>query len=265
MVVPTALGLALAGTATIALGARTRAVSLDRLRGRRTEPVRPARWRHPGRPGPPSGSDRWRTSDVCGLAVAVAVALLVGMPAGVPAGIAAGWGTARWCGRRESTGDRQTERARRAELPAVLDLLAVCLSAGLPLAVALDLVATALPGAFSAELQTVAALHRLGAGPAVAWNEVRTNSLLGPVARAAIRSGESGSALALAFERLATEHRADDTLRCEAQARRAGVLAMAPLGLCFLPAFVCLGIVPVVLGIAHQVLGATVTGPAGLR
>jgi hypothetical protein len=26
---------------------------------------------------------------------------------------------------------------------------------------------------------------------------------------------------------------------------------MAPLGLCFLPAFVCLGVVPVVLGIAR--------------
>jgi hypothetical protein len=29
---------------------------------------------------------------------------------------------------------------------------------------------------------------------------------------------------------------------------------MAPLGLCFLPAFVCLGIVPVVLSLATEVL-----------
>lgn len=32
--------------------------------------------------------------------------------------------------------------------------------------------------------------------------------------------------------------------------RRVGVLAVAPLGLCFLPAFVLLGIVPVVVGLA---------------
>jgi hypothetical protein len=30
------------------------------------------------------------------------------------------------------------------------------------------------------------------------------------------------------------------------------VLITAPLGLCFLPAFVCLGIVPVVVGLAGQ-------------
>jgi hypothetical protein len=31
---------------------------------------------------------------------------------------------------------------------------------------------------------------------------------------------------------------------------------MAPLGLCFLPAFVCIGIVPTVVGIASGVLDA---------
>ncbi|MFE3028477.1 type II secretion system F family protein, partial [Nocardia tengchongensis] len=39
-----------------------------------------------------------------------------------------------------------------------------------------------------------------------------------------------------------------------ARAERAGVLIGGPLGLCFLPAFLCLGIVPVVLGLAGRVL-----------
>ncbi len=39
-----------------------------------------------------------------------------------------------------------------------------------------------------------------------------------------------------------------------AAAERAGVLIAGPLGLCFLPAFVCLGIVPVVAGLAGDVL-----------
>ena len=38
------------------------------------------------------------------------------------------------------------------------------------------------------------------------------------------------------------------------RARSAGVVAMAPLGLCFLPAFVCLGIVPIVLSLFGEVL-----------
>jgi hypothetical protein len=33
------------------------------------------------------------------------------------------------------------------------------------------------------------------------------------------------------------------------------VWVLAPLGLCFLPAFVCLGVAPMVLGIARNVFG----------
>ncbi|MDO3640328.1 type II secretion system F family protein, partial [Mycolicibacterium sp. KC 300] len=39
-----------------------------------------------------------------------------------------------------------------------------------------------------------------------------------------------------------------------AAAERASVLIAAPLGLCYLPAFLCLGIVPVVAGLAGDVL-----------
>ena len=46
-----------------------------------------------------------------------------------------------------------------------------------------------------------------------------------------------------------------------AAAERASVLIAGPLGLCYLPAFLCLGIVPVVAGLAGDVLrsGASVT------
>ncbi len=40
----------------------------------------------------------------------------------------------------------------------------------------------------------------------------------------------------------------------EARAQRAGVLITAPLGLCFLPAFLVLGVAPVVIGLAGEVL-----------
>jgi pilus assembly protein TadC len=49
---------------------------------------------------------------------------------------------------------------------------------------------------------------------------------------------------------LATEVRAGARERCEARAQRAGVLIAAPLGLCFLPAFLALGVVPVLIGLA---------------
>jgi hypothetical protein len=43
-------------------------------------------------------------------------------------------------------------------------------------------------------------------------------------------------------------------IRDEQAARRVGVLVVAPLGLCFLPAFVLLGVVPVVLGLTGPLL-----------
>lgn len=70
------------------------------------------------------------------------------------------------------------------------------------------------------------------------------------LAAVAIRSAASGIKIATAFERLAGELRAERIAAMSVRAYRAGVLAMAPLAACYLPSFVCLGVVPVVVGIA---------------
>ena len=70
------------------------------------------------------------------------------------------------------------------------------------------------------------------------------------------RSARAGSSLAGGLAELADDVRRrahDDAL---AAAERAGVAISGPLGLCFLPAFICLGIVPVVVGLASSVLGS---------
>lgn len=257
-----ALCLGLTGVALFAVPPAARSVPLDRLGTRFAESIRVGRGRHrPAVPVAPSRlaglAGRARSSlprFVVGVATGAVVVALTGPRLGLPLGALAGWGAGRWARRLRPPSERNPD-----ELPGLLDLLAVCLRAGLPPVSALDVVARALPGPLSTDLLAVAGLHTLGAGPA-AWNDLRDDPVLGPVARAAIRSGESGSALAVAFERLAAEQRASTELDAQARARRAGVLAMVPLGLCFLPAFVCLGVVPVVVGLARQILGGT--GPA---
>ena len=69
------------------------------------------------------------------------------------------------------------------------------------------------------------------------------------------RAGTSGSAVGAALRALAADLRATERARGEAAVQRAGVWVLAPLGACFLPAFVCLGVVPLVLGLAAGVLG----------
>ncbi|NUT53875.1 MAG: secretion system protein, partial [Saccharothrix sp.] len=52
---------------------------------------------------------------------------------------------------------------------------------------------------------------------------------------------------------LAAQARAEVADEAEARAQRAAVLVAGPLALCFLPAFLCLGVVPVVIGIVGSV------------
>lgn len=72
--------------------------------------------------------------------------------------------------------------------------------------------------------------------------------------RMARRSAASGAALAQGVEDLAATLRAEASDAAGARAERAAVLIAGPLGLCYLPAFICLGIVPVIAGLAGDVL-----------
>jgi Flp pilus assembly protein TadB len=139
-------------------------------------------------------------------------------------------------------------------LALTLDLLAAALRSGQPVAAAIMLAAPAAGRSRQAALTQVAGLLRLGADPVEAWRGVADDVVLAPVAQAACRSASSGIRLADGLEQVAADLRAQVGATAEARAHRAGVLAMAPLGLCFLPAFVCLGVVPVVVGIAQGVL-----------
>ncbi len=94
----------------------------------------------------------------------------------------------------------------------------------------------------------------LGADPATAWDVVASEPATEALARMARRSARSGAALSSAMADLATQQRTEAEDRAIAAVEKAGVLIGGPLGLCFLPAFVCLGIVPVVIGLAGRVL-----------
>jgi pilus assembly protein TadC len=151
----------------------------------------------------------------------------------------------------EAGGAAARQRALARDLPGACDLLGVCLTAGVPVSGAVAAVAEATGGPLAEELRAVAAMYRLGAAPREAWRGAAAE--LQPLGRVLVRAGESGSSAAAALAALATEGRASGRAATEERVRRAGVWVLAPLGACFLPAFVCLGVVPLVLGIAGQV------------
>lgn len=139
-----------------------------------------------------------------------------------------------------------------------LDLFAACLRAGLPAAAAAGAVAPGAPEPLGAVLRRAADLLALGADPVMAWEQATAgcgDESVAALARMARRSARSGAGLASAVAELAERRRGELEDAAAARAERAGVLIGGPLGLCFLPAFVCLGIVPVVIGLAGHVLG----------
>lgn len=138
-----------------------------------------------------------------------------------------------------------------------LDVLAVCLAAGMAVSTAAAATAPSAPPLLARVLRRAADLLALGADPAVAWaapTGQSVDSQIDALLRLARRSSVSGVALAEAIAALAVQCRQDAAHTAAAAAERAGVLIAGPLGLCFLPAFVCLGIIPVVAGLAGDVL-----------
>jgi pilus assembly protein TadC len=137
-------------------------------------------------------------------------------------------------------------------LPLALDLLSVCLSAGLPPAGAIGAVAAGLTGGLGSALAAVQRALALGAPAGQAWAPaVAATPALGRVADRFVQAERSGAALAPALAALAADERRSLQLARARAARRVGVLAAAPLGLCFLPAFVITGVLPIVGGLVH--------------
>jgi hypothetical protein len=189
------------------------------------------------------------------IAVGVLALAAVGWAAGGATGAFVAGGAAAaagWALRHATT--RVGDETDSAALAGAWELLAVCLRAGLPVATAVGAAATPLTGAAGRELRRVAGLLELGADPGRAWHSAQARPALSGFARAAARSAGTGSALAQVARAESDRIRAGLVDAAEARAQRAAVLITGPLGLCFLPAFLVLGIAPVVIGLAGEAL-----------
>lgn len=211
---------------------------------------RPGRVAGPaGWPGRPLSAWAWRP--VAGAALLAVVAGRGVMAAAllVAAVAVAGRG-------RRAAGRAALEHAQVAcDLPRAADLLAACLDAGATVPAALRIVADVVPGPLAGRLRPAAALLQSGGDPAGLPAARLDDDPAARLLRALARAARTGAPLADLARDLADDER--ERARGEAlqQARRAGVRAVGPLAACFLPAFVLIGVVPVVVGVAGTVLG----------
>lgn len=217
----------------------------------------------PGRVRPPAAADPpppvadlgWMHRHRIGLSLlaGVAAATVVGGPVGLAAAPVAVAGCWVGIGRAEPAGVRRERERLRRELPHVVRLLGAALAAGAAPAEATQAIADALPGPAADRLRAVAARLRLGAEPVGVWQVLAREPALAPLGRAMARSQQSGVSVVASVERLAEELARAARAEAEDRARRVGVKAAVPLGVCLLPAFVLIGIVPLVGGLLGTV------------
>ena len=133
----------------------------------------------------------------------------------------------------------------------VLELLAAQLRAGLAPLAALGTLAEALN---SRPLHTVCQRLQMGSGWGSAWSGSAAGTFgeLRDALAPAYTGGAPSTALLLS---LADAHRLSERRAAERAAGRLSVALVVPLGLCSLPAFICLGIVPILISLLPTLTG----------
>jgi pilus assembly protein TadC len=191
-----------------------------------------------------------RDPDRLAVGVAALVLALAWAAAGpvvaVPIAAATALGARSLTARLPDPAARARQRAVLVQLPLALELLGATLAAGVTAREAAGHVGAAVQGPLGALLAQVA---RDGDwAPVAAVGLPVTTRLAGAVAR----SQASGAPLEPWVSGLAADLRSQAGPRAEEAARSAGAWAVLPLGLCFLPAYLLLGVVPALLGLAQR-------------
>ena len=171
--------------------------------------------------------------------------------------------TAALVHRAEAESIRTVNAGSEAEKPAspadaapvdtalVLELLAAQLRAGLAPLAALGTLAEALN---SRHLHAVCQRLQMGSGWGSAWSGSAAGTFgeLRDALAPAYTGGAPSTALLLS---LADAHRLSERRAAERAAGKLSVALVVPLGLCSLPAFICLGIVPILISLLPTLTG----------
>jgi Flp pilus assembly protein TadB len=192
---------------------------------------------------------RWQASPWPAVAAAaVATSVLIGGLAGMVAGLVAGAAAYRWISRAESGLIRQQRAEIERDLPFAVDLLVACVAAGRSPAAAVIAVAEVMPDALGDRLREASGRLVLGADHERVWRDLAADPALAPLGHTLARSTRTGSSITTALARCADDVRRQRRARADTVARGVGVRAAAPLGACFLPAFLLIGVVPTIVG-----------------
>lgn len=139
----------------------------------------------------------------------------------------------------------------RSELPDVIDLLCVCVQAGLNISLSLKRVSSASTGVLGDELRRVVSQIDLGVPRRNALEELADRHQLDDLdalVTTLINAERFGTGVSSGLQVLSSDLRAKRRRSAEEEARRAPVKILFPLVFLILPAFILLTVVPLLLG-----------------
>lgn len=185
---------------------------------------------------------------------------------GFAVGLTFGWWAPLWAavtglggyavaGRLQSAEQAARKRALAASVPGICDLLAVCLDAGLPLRNAVAELARVLPGPAGVVLSQLSAAVGLGTDEATAWRDLAgAEPSFIELGQELARSLDFGLTATAALRVIGERARRAEVSKAQQRARQVGVSSVLPLVLCLLPAFLLIGVVPIIGGAIQQFL-----------
>jgi Flp pilus assembly protein TadB len=132
--------------------------------------------------------------------------------------------------------------------------MSALLESGAAPSVALSRVCEVVEEPLRGELSAYVTRLRLGRDPVSVWSTMAGHPQLGALGRSLERAAQSGASVADALARLSDDLRSRRRGEVDGLVRTVEVRATAPLGACLLPAFVLVGVVPLVAGSVGSLL-----------
>ena len=170
---------------------------------------------------------------------------VLGLAGGAVVGVVGG----RWILSQADSGEVKQQKQMVRDFPVVLGLLASIVESGAPVRFAAASVCQVVDGPAAEQLRGVVACCEVGFTDAEAWRTLIPDPVWSEVARDLARCVDTGAATGAVLA--AAAEQASKTAAAESltQARSVGVSSTLPLVVCFLPAFLLLGVVPIVGGL----------------
>jgi len=164
-------------------------------------------------------------------------------------GAGAGVAGALWLVRRAPTETVKQQHLMAREFPLVLNFLALVVESGAPVRVAARVVSQVADGPNAERLRGVLARCDVGFTDAEAWRTLTDDPVWGDVAREMARCVDSGAAVGDVLRSASVQAAKDQAAEATTRARKVGVSSTLPLVACFLPAFLLVGVVPIIGGL----------------